>query len=457
MPILPFSQPRYQTSGDEPSAVPKLDARSATRIPNLVAEIRQRHADRGIPMYTGVAAHGLDTPEEYSHAADVLEQHYGLLNGDAENPGVPSWRNAQELADSPEGEIPTATGNRSYTMHPARYNYMQDVGRDVDLLRGLAAKDPDRAIGFWDRSKGAKTTRHGTLADANYYRFAPNNFANAITNRNSLPAQILQNMELASNELQNWAGGGVIGAPTAGNALKKRTSSPTDENPIGMLGPETPGMSHADREAEFQNHADENAKLYEQLAPASGHHVATRAMQAIQPYVDMAFMPRDKNGKQMVRDPVADPVRATRFQGDAMGTAFSLIDPTALMGIAAKTPKLLAGLGRMAGRTAMSWPGSIARATGRGARAAVPDVASEMVTNPAIGYAADQEGWDSPAAWSSYFGDRVEAAPLVDPSTVNKAMRTVEEQVVPKTPMHDSLHPTKTPTTRYIRNWAEGH
>jgi len=410
------------------------------RLRAIVRDIRARHASRGVKFP--------DDEEDYEGAAGALNEAYLPLNE------VPSWRNAEELASSPEAKAANSNSwmpNHINAMHPARYAYMQNVGRDQDLLAGLASGARYGALEYWDRSRGAnaKSTRDNTLAPSNYWRF--NTFQNAATNRLGTIGRALASMENVPNLVLNATGGGTdYGLVPAREALNKRISGPLAENPIGMLPTDGKARGFEDLTKEWGEHTAQNDRLQAALAPPSGHNVAQNIRSNwIQPAVDAVMLPRG-----FKRDPKADPVHATRFEGDLVGTVISILDPSSLVGIGgalSKTPKVLSGLYRIGKRSAARAAKTAGQVAYRTLGGASGDLTSEAISNPLINASVDSEGYGDPQAWSDYFTKREAAPPLKSADEVRSSINYVTSPDIANRPeMREHIYPTKTPTTRYI-------
>lgn len=133
------------------------------------------------------AAYGYRPGEQFGHQmsmrddaagdriAGVIESQYGTLES------TPSWRNADDYAragaeyarqnsDRHFGSTADAYTASKQLLSPEQYDYMQGVGRTVDLLKGLR-ETPVTAAKFYKDSYQEPLARKG-MNEASYQRFA---------------------------------------------------------------------------------------------------------------------------------------------------------------------------------------------------------------------------------------------------------------------------------------------
>lgn len=253
---------------------------------------------------------------------------------------APGWANAGQYAAAAKAFDPK--GQRSPTevqhlMSPEKYEYMQNVGRTVDLLRSLADKgnvadgqtSAERAMYWWDRSNNARSTRDdygnfGVLGSlfmgdrgANYQRYGGGSkgvgamFTNPLSPINAH----IQNMEVLPNALafatetssahpMDVGLGVPLPAPEAMaragalHGLRQRVA--TGENPILDIEPRRDGESPEEYAARYATRLEELRQLEADARQPSDQYVANA----------------------MYGTPVP------RFTADIIGTARSMVDPT---------------------------------------------------------------------------------------------------------------------------------
>ena len=275
----------FMGSGDD-------DQDRSTRIKAIVQDIRNRHELDGDSR--PLAEIGQELESVYGDAASGL-------GGEQATPG---WRNAAEYQAATAGVDDL---DRQGWMSPDRYEYMQNAGRDIDFLSNVES-DPEKALYYWDRSNGARSTRE-SLWGPNYQRYSPWSMGAMATvgDRRSVIAKYLQNMSILSNGVQDWLGGTPV-ADAAKNAwalnqLQQRAN--IGENPVGTLPDRPEGASPDDLSREWQENSEYLRSLHDRVSPRSGQYIANRA-----------------TGMQL-----------PRVAGDVVGTVASMADPTLLAGL----------------------------------------------------------------------------------------------------------------------------
>jgi hypothetical protein len=340
------------------------DKDRSTRIRAIVEDIRNRHELAGD-----------DRP-----LADIgreLESVYGDsdtgLGGEQATPG---WRNAAEYQAATQGVDDL---QRQGFMSPARYEYMQNAGRDVDFLSNVEG-DPEKALYYWDRSNGARSTRE-SLWGPNYQRYSPWSMGAMATvgDRRSVIAKYLQNMSIISNGVQDWLGG-TPAADAAKNAwalnqLQQRAN--ISENPVGTLPEASPDATYQGLSREWQENNAKLRSLQDLVSPRSGQYVASRALGTPVP----------------------------RVVGDVVGTVASMADPTLLAGLA-KVPLTAALPAKAAIRSPLSTAGAYARgAAGHVGR----EAQQEMAFGGLLGLLLSPSDSHTTEAWKNYLVQPEEA------------------------------------------------
>lgn len=282
----------YQDAKEEPRrlrAIPieRRDPGAATRIRGILADIGNRHRD--VPL-----------PDEGS-LADAFEAHYGTVED------RPGWNNAGELEKATEHQH-YWDPSRKWKMSPARFQYMQDVGRDVDFLRAMEtagnSDDDLRALEYWDRSNGASHTDNWDGPNYQKYSPAAHQFGSAVVDRAVPFAAYVDTSNAAGPNILRW----LLGGLGMGDALE-RTHALNEHQKRYRLGKvpvldlETPRDGEDNTEA-WQARRQELAEQRSALTPPSGHLIANR----------LGNMTHYGN--------------VTPFVGDITDTAIDMLDPS---------------------------------------------------------------------------------------------------------------------------------
>lgn len=344
----------------------KAKEAQALRIRYIIEDIRNRHA----------------MPSDGSGPAALAEELESIYGPEEQ---VPGWRNADQYRAATEG---VGDLDRQGYMSPERYDYMQNAGRDIDFLANVEA-DPDKALYYWDRSNGARSTRK-SLWGPNYQRYSDwgHGAMATVADRRSVIAKYLQNMSVLSNAVQDMVAGtpasdAILNAGAL-NQLQQRAN--IGENPIGTLPDASPDATPEELQAQWAENSEYLRGLYDRVSPRSGQYIANNALGG----------------------------EAPRVVGDITSTAASMADPT-----------LLAGLSSAA---------SGARAAARALPAAVKPTASQLAKGAigAIGREAKQEATfagllglllspresHTASGWADYF-----TAPAPAPDTATEQQR----------------------------------
>lgn len=368
----------------------RLDEANA-RLPHIERDIYRRHR-------SALVAHPELDP------ADAIEAHYGPMEM------VPGWYNAQELQDAND-ELGNNYWSLSskWTQSPERYRYMQDVGRDVDLLRGLIEGTPAanvRALDFWDRSLDARPTDNWD--GANYQRFGGigNQFINTVTDPAAGFGAYLTYADIVPNVLKHLLGGSSLSqAVHRAHALKEFQSRyRLGKNPVLDLPSPNREERSIDEEADdYGQWLDRHEELSQQrgdLQPPSGQRIATNLFGG----------------------------NASPFVGDAVETAVSMMDPSLAASFFTALPARMTAsafqrVARAAGRPRwhppLSPPTSITK--GDRLRGVMAQARAEAVPEAVMSGAA-RAVQDAPRTWIDYFFTPQEPAEN-DPSESNAASR----------------------------------
>lgn len=370
-----FSDEQFVRGEDRRNAALKQQmAKSAAE-----AELRANAVARAEAARLGYQGDVLADP---AAAADWIENNpdYGT------ELTAPGWANSQQYAAAAKEYDPK--GERSPTqvqhlMSPERYAYMQNVGRTVDLLRGLSNKEhtstgetrAERAMHFWDQSNNARSTRDD-YNDANYQRYGGGGkgVGALFTNPLSPIGAHLQNMEVIPNAIafQAEVGPSIIEAPARAGALQGlRQRVALNENPMLDIDPRREGESP-------EQYAERYANRYGQLAD-----LEAAAKQPSDQYVANTLF-----GSLFGDEHTAVP----RFTADILGTARSMVDPTFLASVFTGAPVAAGRGGFLKG---------LLRATGDEAK---PEAAFAAGVNALTG------GSGSPT-WYDYFFTPVDTSP----------------------------------------------
>lgn len=301
----------------------KNASQNEQRLRGILDEIKQRHAD---------------VLQGREPTADALEDAYGKLDE------VPSWRNAEDLAKANEGKSWWDTSAK-WTLAPQRYDYMQDVGRDVDLLRSVeSGVQADDAIGghtgrenavhaalkYWDRSKGADST--DDIWGPRYQRFA--GLSNQIESGYIDPAvslsAALHRMDDIPGILRDLlAGRGAAESLERSNAMGAfNRRYRLGKNPVLDLPSDEPAQdvdSYMRQQDEYQQRHNDLEGKYLALQPARGQEVANGASQAM-------------FGSN-----------APALAGDAVDVLTSIVDPSFIASAAVAAPAI--GMAKAAARS----------------------------------------------------------------------------------------------------------
>lgn len=209
-----------------------------------------------------------------NRVADTIERRYGTFENQ------PSWRNADDYAkagaeyarnnaDHHAGSVDGAYTASRQLLSPERYAYMQDVGRTVDLLRGL--KDtPVTSVGTYKDSYKQPLARDG-MNIANYQRFGDGSVAQDFFNdptspvawylrtANSIPATIRSTSDSASTAAAN-----ALGNTNFVNRFRL--------GPVAVM--DLPSDATPDQ---YRQRAAEVEKLARDVAPPSWQHFVGKA------------------------------------------------------------------------------------------------------------------------------------------------------------------------------------
>ena len=278
-----------------PAAVQSTRDAQRKQAAERAAGIARAEAERlGYTQQPGAGSSYIADPDETPAAvADFIEGQHGTLED------IPSWANPQEYAQAgaeyAKGDAASLTGDgrfreSQFLMHPRRFEYMQDVGRAVDLLRGLGEKDQpagadmsakssaERALDFWDSSKGAQTTRQD-YHRANYQRYggAEKGAAALITNRLSPIAHYLQKTEILPKALAFKAEPGAswmdaFGRASGNNEMMKNVQ--LGEVPVLDMATPANGEDQAVYDARYAQRLGDLTDAYINTLPPSDQYVA---------------------------------------------------------------------------------------------------------------------------------------------------------------------------------------
>jgi hypothetical protein len=296
-------------------------------LQDRAARVAQEQATRlGVPT-------PIDPVSSPESAADWIESTYGTEQD------VPSYWNSDEYAaavrDRRAAGVPDTES--FYTMAPERYRYMQDVGRAVDLLRGLreptkTLRSPeDVALEFWDKSDGARSTR-SDYHRPNYQRYSgSDNATPALFGSSTSPVSAhVRNVGVPTNAIAFTSVGGGLQDAGVLHGLEGRIQlgevpvaampSPTSPSPADapsrsrLIGGSTPELEAAQRSERWRSGMDELEQVRRDIG-RPGDQYMTQAL-------------------------FGGPV--PRFTADIVGTAASMIDPSFWVGLAAAAPRAAA-------------------------------------------------------------------------------------------------------------------
>jgi hypothetical protein len=273
-----------------------------------------------------------------NRVADTIERRYGTFENQ------PSWRNADDYAkagaeyarnnaDNHYGSVDEAYTASRQLLSPERYAYMQDVGRTVDLLRGL--KDtPVTSTSTYKDSYKQPLARDG-LNIANYERFGDGSVAQDffsdptspvawyLRTSNSIPSTIRSTADSASTAAAN-----ALGQTNFTNRFRL--------GPVAVM--DLPSNATPEQ---YRQRAAEVEKLAQDVAPPSWQHVVGKA----------------------------PPVVA-----DAVGFFGEMLDPSVVASSITGAPGMLAGL-----KTAPSLASKAATAAGAFGRSSVGELKPEAM------------------------------------------------------------------------------
>lgn len=161
----------------------RLPSRSVD--PTITQELLSQAVNRFSP---GVDKYGNPISVRDDDAAGRVADHIEGVFGKLED--RPSWSNEEEYAKAGRrfaeenahryGSVGEAYNASKHLMSPQRYQYMQDVGRTVDLLRSLHDGTPVTSWQYYSQSKGRPLARLDSMArdpelrgfnEAGYERF----------------------------------------------------------------------------------------------------------------------------------------------------------------------------------------------------------------------------------------------------------------------------------------------
>lgn len=266
-------------------------------------------------------------------AADWIESEYGTEQD------VPSYWNSDEYASAVRDRRAAGVPDTEafYTMAPERYRYMQDVGRAVDLLRGLrkptnTLRSPeDVALEFWDKSEGARSTRSDYHAP-NYQRYSGSgNATEALFGSSTSPVNAhVRNVNIPTDSIAFASVGGGLQDAGVLHGLNSRIQ--LGEVPVAAM-PAPPMASPAD--------APSRSRLLSGATPES--EAAQRADSYRSGMDELERVRRDiaRPGDQyMTQALFGGPV--PRLTSDIVGTVASMIDPSFWVGLASAAPRAAA-------------------------------------------------------------------------------------------------------------------
>lgn len=234
--LLPFS-PEAFTGPPDQEAVQRTAKARASAANHLRADLARlgRGREGLYPQLVDQVVHGY-VPGKNEHGepmsyldsnagervAGMLESAYGTFEKQ------PGWRNADDYAAGGAQYAKThadrhyGSQDEAYTasrqlLSPERYQYMQDVGRTADLLRGLR-ESPLTSLDYYKKSFREPLARDG-LNVANYQRFGDGSVVNDffadptspvawyLRTSNLIPTTLRSMSDRASTALVNSAGG----------------------------------------------------------------------------------------------------------------------------------------------------------------------------------------------------------------------------------------------------------
>jgi hypothetical protein len=269
-------------------------------------------------------------PSNLDVAADMAEKKHGTLEQ------MPGWMNAEEYAKAGMEEgLPLEQAR--FLMSPERYQYMQNVGRQVDLLRNLAAS-PAEALHYWNKSGGqespAESVIRGAIGapvnpkltrndywDPNYQRLAGagNAAVNFMADSSSPLVRYLHTAEIGPNAIR-FAHEGSSRDDSLARAKAYYDAQDrwrVGENPVMDL-PTIPGEDPEAKARRFADRHNKVSQLLANLAPPSPQYVANKWFQ-------------ERFGRN-----------ATPLEAFAHDTAVSAADPSLGAGLIAGIPGRIA-------------------------------------------------------------------------------------------------------------------
>lgn len=277
---------------EEASAADKARRIAAAAAVAEVARLRQlaaeKYPDRAAMIDDPeVAVHGYAPGYGPEATAEQLERVWGPLES------RPGWFNARQFAEAAADytrarsedqgmSSEEARRHSQFLMSPERYWYMQQgPGRAVDLLKQLR-DDPEAAAQFWEKSKGARTTRND-YNDANYARHS--GFEAGAQEFLSSPlspiGRYLQWQNIVPSAVRHWTGGeanapgGALGTANAMNLAQQRYRR--GENPILDIATSQPGETADDRRRRWAARDQQIQQDVEALSPPTDDELARNA------------------------------------------------------------------------------------------------------------------------------------------------------------------------------------